>query len=148
MTFLNKKLDTNANLTKKYVDENTLEEIAEPSYYTNLKFGDYAYYPIFISGYNLLGDFPVKVSLNENDETKVITFKYRKNIGSVTIKYIDKDTSEPLVEDTIYSNVKVGNYNYYPIQIDGYSLIDLSEKTVVLDEDNLNKVILFKYKKL
>lgn len=54
MTFLNKKLDIDTNLTIKYFGENTFEEITETSDYSNLKFGDYAYYPIFISGYNLL----------------------------------------------------------------------------------------------
>ena len=144
---LKESLTNYVNLTIKYVDETTLEELTEPSYYSNLEFGEYTYYPVLISGYTLIGDFPILVSVTKDNPAQFITFKYKKALGSITIKYIDENTLEPLVEDSIYNNVKLDTYTYYPIQINGYSLDDSPVKKMTLTESNLNEVITFKYKK-
>lgn len=144
---LKESLTNYVNLTIKYIDETTLEALTEPSYYTNLKFGEYTYYPILISGYTLLGNFPILVSITKDNPTQLITFKYKKALGSIIIKYIDESTLEPLVEGSIYNNVELATYSYYPIQIDGYSLDDSPVKKMTLTESNLNEVITFKYKK-
>lgn len=135
-------------ITIEYIDINVNTDIYQPKTIENLSLGTYTYGEINISGY-ILSDNEIKtVTITEDSPSATITFKYEEILGTVTIKYIDNSSSTKLLESDIFTDLKLGTYNYTYKNIPGYSLSSNSTQIVELTEDNHNVDIEFKYNKL
>ena len=100
-----------------------------------------------IDGYEFQGDKEVTINVENNIEMTVI-YKYKKitTKGNIIIRYIDPDFNEDLI-DSDKIELELGEYNYSAKEIDGYYVIGERSKKVILTEENLNQIIIFKYKK-
>ena len=100
-----------------------------------------------IDGYEFQGDKEVTINVENNIETTVI-YKYKKitTKGNIIIRYIDPDFNEDLI-DSDKIELELGEYSYSAKEIDGYYVIGERSKKVILTEENLNQIIIFKYKK-
>lgn len=65
--------------------------------------------------------------------------------GSITIKYIDENNN-PIVDNTVMSNLDFKDYTVSAKTIDGYDLNDTADKTVTLSDSNKDVNVTFKYK--
>ena len=123
----------------KYIDEDTNQDIVNTeSFDKTIK---------EIEGYEFQGDKEVTINVENNIETTVV-YKYKKITikGNIIIRYIDSDFNEDLIEsDKI--ELELGEYNYSAKEIDGYYVSGERSKKVILTEENLNQIIIFKYKK-
>ena len=123
----------------KYIDEDTNQDIVNTeSFDKTIK---------EIEGYEFQGDKEVTINVENNIETTVV-YKYKKitTKGNIIIRYIDSDFNEDLIEsDKI--ELELGEYNYSAKEIDGYYVSGERSKKVILTEENLNQIIIFKYKK-
>ena len=100
-----------------------------------------------IDGYEFQGDKEVTINVENNIEMTVI-YKYKKitTKGNIIIRYIDPDFNEDLI-DSDKIELELGEYSYSAKEIDGYYVIGERSKKVILTEENLNQIIIFKYKK-
>lgn len=100
-----------------------------------------------IDGYEFQGDKEVTINVENNIEMTVI-YKYKKitTKGNIIIRYIDPDFNEDLI-DSDKIELELGEYNYSAKEIDGYYVSGERSKKVILTEENLNQIIIFKYKK-
>lgn len=137
------------SVTIKYVDENNVS-ISNSKIYTNLAMGNYTYTAITIPGYTLTSPSTLSITLSKTNLDPIITFKYKKTIatkGSVTIVYIDENSSAKISDNDVYSNLDLGSYTYTAKKIEGYTLAGNSTQTVTLTTYDKDKIIIFNYKK-
>ena len=127
------------SVTIKYIDKDTNQDIVNTeSIDKTIK---------EIDGYEFQGDKEVTINVENNIETTVI-YKYKKitTKGNIIIRYIDPDFNEDLI-DSDKIELELGEYSYSAKEIDGYYVIGERSKKVILTEENLNQIIIFKYKK-
>lgn len=136
------------SVTINYLDEITGKQLHDSKIYDNLKLGNYSYDSIAIDGYVIIGDLTKTINLTSEIPNVVIDFKYTKLLGTVTINYIDKDSSAYIVPSKTYSNLILGSYKYTAKTFDNYNLSDDSEKTVTLTTSNPSQIISFIYSKV
>lgn len=136
------------SVTIKYIDEISLLEISYPTLYTNQVFNSYTYNSKSISGYTVSGSPSQTITLSATNPNQTITFKYKKILGSVTVKYVDETSLLDVRNQEIINNLSLGSYTYNSIIITGYSLSSASSQTVTLTDSNPNQTITFKYKKI
>ena len=67
-------------------------------------------------------------------------------IGSVTVKYLNADTKEPIIDDEVYNNLELGDYTYTAKDITNYTLSSSQSVTVTLTENNTTYTVIFEYK--
>lgn len=65
--------------------------------------------------------------------------------GSITIKYVNSVTGADLISPTVMSGLVLATYVLTSKDIPNYNLIDSSTKTVILDSNNIDVTIEFKY---
>lgn len=65
--------------------------------------------------------------------------------GSITIKYVNSVSGTDLITPTVMSGLVLATYVLNSKDIPNYNLIDSSTKTVILDSNNIDVVIEFKY---
>ena len=135
------------SITIKYIDNITNEEIYDSSIINNLSLGSYTYSAIEITNYSLVDDTNKTVTLTESQYNTEINFIYKRIVGKVAINYVLQNTGESIVNPTIISNIPLGNYTYYAIDIAGYTIADCNFQTVTLDTSNYDISIAFKYEK-
>ena len=123
----------------KYIDKDTNQDIV------NTELIDKTIKEI--DGYEFQGDKEVTINVENNIEMTVI-YKYKKitTKGNIIIRYIDPDFNEDLI-DSDKIELELGEYSYSAKEIDGYYVIGERSKKVILTEENLNQIIIFKYKK-
>lgn len=136
------------SVTINYIDEITNTSICKSTIIENLTLGSYTYNSVNISGYNLSGSITKTVTLTEASPNVTITFKYREILGSVIVKYISNFSSYELLSQEIFNNLKLGSYTYVAKYISGYSLINYSTQTVILNVENPNVEVIFRYTEL
>ena len=136
------------SVTIKYIDEISLLEISYPTLYTNQSFSSYAYNSKSISVYTVSGYASQTVILTSTNINQTITFKYKKIIGSVTVKYVDESSLLDISNQAVISNLALVSYIYNSIIINGYSISSYSSQTVTLTDATPNQTIVFRYKKL
>ena len=85
--------------------------------------------------------------MTESQYNTEINFIYKRIVGKVAINYVLQNTGESIVNPTIISNIPLGNYTYYAIDIAGYTIADCNFQTVTLDTSNYDISIAFKYEK-
>lgn len=144
---IKKAQEIKGSVTINYVDDSTLQSISQSLTNNNLALGTYSYNAISISGYNLVSNSPQSVTLTKLSPNQTITFKYKKIVGSVTIKYIDNDTLAEIASASIFSNLNLISYSYDALSISGYTIMEPKIQSVTLTEVNPNQTVIFKYKK-
>ena len=138
-------IESKGSVTLKYIDINTNNEICPSETINNLNLGKYSYEARVIYNYKLQSNSTQSVNLTEEDPDQVIIFYYNKILGSITIKYIDKNVNTDIYEPKVIENLSLGTYTYGAINISGYVLSDNEIKTVTITETSPNATITFKY---
>ena len=102
-----------------------------------------------VDGYELQNNKEVLINFEDNKVKTSIFYKYKKIEvkGNITIRYIDSDFNEDLVESYKNEGLKLGDYSYIAKEIDGYYVIGESIKNVTLSNENLDQIVIFEYKK-
>ena len=136
------------SITLQYVDNDSNTKLIDDEKYTNLEFGSYTYSAKSFSNYKLIGSQTQTITINDTNLNATIVFSYSKVLGSITIKYLEKDTLVELSPETVLNNIELGSYSFDAINIDGYSITGSSSQTVDLSKDNLNVTIVFEYEKI
>lgn len=84
------------------------------------------------------------VELTPQNKKKEIIYYCKKELGEITIKYIDKDTGE-LISEELNRDLEFGNYKLEPKSIEGYIVVnghevnkDIEEKREI-NEDVFNE---------
>lgn len=83
-----------------------------------------------------------------NTDAYILKSDLKLITGSVTIKYIDKDTNKELVTSESFTNLSLGIYTYNAKTISGYSIYGDNQKIINLTADNTNVVVTFTYSKI
>lgn len=138
-------IESKGSVTLKYIDITTNNEIYPSETINNLNLGKYSYEARVIYNYKLQSNSTQLVNLTEEDPDQVIIFYYNKILGSITIKYIDKNVNTDIYEPKVIENLSLGTYIYGAINISGYVLSDNEIKTVTITETSPNATITFKY---
>lgn len=136
------------SITLQYVDNDSNTKLSDDEKYTNLEFGSYTYSAKSFSNYKLIGSQTQTITINDTNLNATIVFSYSKVLGSITIKYLEKDTLVELSPETVLKNIELGSYSFDALSIDGYSITGSSSQTVDLSKDNLNVTIVFEYEKI
>ena len=136
------------SITLQYVDNDSNTKLIDDEKYTNLEFGSYTYSAKSFSNYKLIGSQTQTITINDTNLNATIVFSYSKILGSITIKYLEKDTLVELSPETVLNNIELGSYSFDALSIDGYSISGDTSKIVELTEDILNIEINFIYTKL
>lgn len=138
-------IESKGSVTLKYIDITTNNEIYPSETINNLNLGKYSYEAKVLYNYKLQSNSTQSVNLTEEDPDQVIIFYYNKILGSITIKYIDKNVNTYIYEPKVIENLSLGTYTYGAINISGYVLSDNEIKTVTITETSPNATITFKY---
>lgn len=138
-------IESKGSVTLKYIDITTNNEIYPSETINNLNLGKYSYGARVIYNYKLQSNSTQSVNLTEEDLDQVIIFYYNKILGSITIKYIDKNVNTDIYEPKVIENLSLGTYTYGAINISGYVLSDNEIKTVTITETSPSATITFKY---
>lgn len=138
-------IESKGSVTLKYIDITTNNEIYPSETINNLNLGKYSYEAKVLYNYKLQSNSTQSVNLTEEDPDQVIIFYYNKILGSITIKYIDKNVNTDIYEPKVIENLSLGTYTYGAINISGYVLSDNEIKTVTITETSPNTTITFKY---
>ena len=135
------------SITLQYIDNDSNTKLSDDEKYNNLEFGSYTYYAKSFSNYKLVGNQTETITINDTNLNETIIFSYSKLLGSITIKYLEKNTLIELSSETVLNNIELGSYSFDAISIDGYNITGSSSQTVNLSEDNLDAAIIFEYEK-
>ena len=138
-------IESKGSVTLKYIDITTNNEIYPSETINNLNLGKYSYEAKVLYNYKLQSNSTQSVNLTEEDPDQVIIFYYNKILGSITIKYIDKNVNTDIYEPKVIENLSLGTYTYGAINISGYVLSDNEIKTVTITETSPSATITFKY---
>lgn len=138
--FKYKKNISDELLTIYYVDSETNESIYETKNYTSNTLSDMCNTTVEIPGYDLLST-EITSSL-----IKKITYKYRKNTGSIKIMYMDENSEIELSDSDEYIDLELGKYEYTAKNISAFSVIGNETQSVILSYDDNNITIIFNYK--
>ena len=144
----NQSIEIKGSITLKYIDNNTENEIYCSETLSNLALGSYTYEAKIIYGYQLINSSSQSISLTESNPNQTINFYYNQILGSITIKYIDKNTNSNISEPKVIENLSLGTYSYGFIEIYGYKLIDTEKKIATLTESTRDATITFNYEKI
>ena len=131
------------NVTIKYIDEKTNEDLLPPVIMNDLKVGEYSFTYKNICGYTLNDNFSKTISLSNNFNNVTVEFKYKKDILSekLIISYIDIDTNDSVSKTIIYNSNSLSDIADTITSIPNYSLVS-TEKTSTLSTN-----LVYKYKK-
>lgn len=129
----------------RYIDQVTKEEIADSYHIDGLENDDYKTEAKDISGYEL-----VVTPSNANGKLKVtnddVVYEYRK-LAKLTVMHVDADTDEEIADDVVTIYKEGEEYAGYPVNIEGYALVETPEKTTgTMGRKDVEMT--FKYKKI
>ena len=149
LTFYLKKVEiiTTGSIKIRYLNVDTNEEIAPYVTHDSLELKSYSYTAPALDNYTVVEPSTISVTLSSSKANQEVKFYYRENkvYGSVTIKYIDKNTQTTLAESRIYSNLELGSYSYHSIDIEGYRVLGESTKSITLTKNSHDATIVFEY---
>ena len=118
-----------SDVTVKYVDENTGEEIeGADQVVTTYKQGEsYTTEKKQIAGYTYTRDTQNTSGTVENKDIEVVYY-YKKNT-SVTVRYLDVKTNEPLEEDIVINGLEADDYDTEQKTFEGYKYVSVDGNT-------------------
>ena len=147
ITFKYKKIIETGSITIKYIDSTSLKDLAEPLVIENLELGSYLYSALSIAGYELDGESSITITLTDDNFDKIGYFRYKKIIGSVTVRFVDEDTLQDIVPEEIIDSLNLGINQIFAINIENYTLNAITPQVINLTDYNNNETVIFKYKK-
>ncbi|MDP4146186.1 MAG: leucine-rich repeat domain-containing protein [Bacillota bacterium] len=131
----------------KYQDENGVD-IQAPLVDNNLELGSYVEFAKSINGYVLKDNSMKIVNLSQDNKDQTVIFSYKKIIlGTIIVQYKDQD-GNLIAPEEVKGNLKLMAYAEQSKNFPGYTLNDIPMKTVVLNEEQPSKTIVFNYKKV
>lgn len=136
------------NITIKYLDFDTNNEVATSNFYDNLTLKTYTYKAKEVSNYKINSPASQSITLDENNTSQTITFYYSQILGDVTVKYLDSNKNTEILTSDIHKNLQLGTYTYEAKPIKGYSINASTSQTVTLAENNYSQTITFLYEKI
>ena len=118
-----------SDVTVKYVDENTGEEIeGTDQVVTTYKQGEsYTTEKKQIAGYTYTRDTQNTAGTVEDKDIEVVYY-YKKNT-SVTVRYLDVKTNEPLEEDIVINGLEADDYDTEQKTFEGYKYVSVDGNT-------------------
>ena len=118
-----------SDVTVKYVDENTGEEIeGVDQVVTTYKQGEsYTTEKKQIAGYTYTRDTQNTSGTVENKDIEVVYY-YKKNT-SVTVRYLDVKTNEQLEEDIVINGLEADDYDTEQKTFEGYKYVSVDGNT-------------------
>ena len=118
-----------SDVTVKYVDENTGNEIeGADQVVTTYKQGEsYTTEKKQIAGYTYTRDTQNTSGTVENKDIEVVYY-YKKNT-SVTVRYLDVKTNEPLEEDIVINGLEADDYDTEQKTFEGYKYVSVDGNT-------------------
>ena len=118
-----------SDVTVKYVDENTGEEIeGADQVVTTYKQGEsYTTEKKQIAGYTYTRDTQNTAGTVEDKDIEVVYY-YKKNT-SVTVRYLDVKTNEPLEEDIVINGLEADDYDTEQKTFEGYKYVSVDGNT-------------------
>lgn len=146
-----KKLGT---VTINFVDDKTGEKIKEPKVIADLELNKFTYTADTIEGYTLVGNASQTVDITSENLNQSLEFRYakvenneNKAEGSITIKYIDKDTKAEISKSEILSSLELKTHTVEAKAITGYKLVGENKVNVALTQENKSAEVVFSYNK-
>ena len=134
-----------SNVTTKYIDINTNEEIAEELTQVLKEGEEYVTVAKDIEGYMLSKEPENKAGTVERQDIEVVYY-YKRISEGVDVKYIDQSTGEEIASEHIEGLYK-DNYTTTAKEIDGYELVKTPENAN--GEMTIDKItVTYEYKKL
>ena len=125
--------NTNLNSSKKgtivlkYVDEETNEEIKDSVSYKDLDLKEYTYSAVDITGYELVSSIDQKVTLDANNLSKEIVFKYKKAEGSNSTVVDNENNSSSSTSENLpsYTNKELNGIQALPLSVKIIAVVGL-----------------------
>lgn len=146
-----KKLGT---VTVNFVDDKTGEKIKEPKVIADLELNKFTYTADTIEGYTLVGNASQTVDITSENLNQSLEFRYakvenneNKAEGSITIKYIDKDTKAEISKSEVLSSLELKTHSVEAKAITGYKLVGENKVNVDLTQENKSAEVVFSYNK-
>lgn len=137
--------ETKGSVTIQCIDSETSETLQANETYSHLSLGSYSYNATTIEGFSLISDSKASVTLTTDNPNQIITFKYTRVYGSVTIQYLADGVV--LLSDETQSQLELNTYTYDAPFIDGYELITTTPISVTITVQQSIHTITFDYKK-
>ena len=86
------------------------------------------------------------MTLTTDNPNQIITFKYTRVYGSITIQYLADDVA--LLPSETYTQLELGSYSYQAKSITGYNLTSDETLSVTLTKLAPHQAITFNYEKI
>ena len=132
----------------KYLDKDTNEPVAADKVQTGLEVGtSVTETAIPVDGYTAVDPTEATLILAETGNEIIFYYERQPVLTDYVVKYLDKDTNEPVADEKTESGLEVGtSVTETAIPVGGYAALDPTETTLVLAETG-NEII-FYYQKL
>jgi hypothetical protein len=132
----------------KYLDKDTNESVAADKVQTDLEVGtSVTESAIPVDGYAALDPTEATLVLAETGNEIIFYYERQPVLTDYVVKYLDKDTNEPVADEKTESGLEVGtSVTETAIPVGGYAALDPTEAPLVLAETG-NEII-FYYQKL
>ncbi|WP_192960800.1 sortase B protein-sorting domain-containing protein [Ruthenibacterium lactatiformans] len=132
----------------KYLDKDTNEPVADEKTESGLEVGtSVTETAIPVGCYTAVEPTEATLVLAETGNEIIFYYEKQPVLTDYVVKYLDKDTNEPVADEKTESGLEVGtSVTENAIPVDGYTAVDPTEATLVLAETG-NEII-FYYEKL
>lgn len=151
-----KEVKQTGTVTINFIDDKTGAKIKDSIVVKDITVSTFTYNAEKIDGYNIVGDSSKTVNITSDNLNHTLEFRYAKiengtgensEKGTITIKYIDKDTVSEIAKSETLTNLELKTHTIEAKSIPGYKLVGESKVNVELTKENKNKEITFAYTK-
>ncbi len=128
----------------KYLDKDTNEPVADEKTESGLEVGtSVTETAIPVDGYTAVDPTEATLILAETGNEIIFYYERQPVLTDYVVKYLDKDTNEPVAADKVQTGLEVGtSVTESAIPVDGYTAVDPTEATLVLAETG-NEIIFY-----
>lgn len=148
-------VETKGTIKVNYIDKATNQKIATSDIKEDLELKSHKVQAKNIDGYEIDGSNTENVELTKDSPNKEVTFYYNKikdnedsvdevKTGTVTIKYIEKDTGLEIANKEVIEDVEFGSQTFEGKNIKGFTCVT-EDITVNLTKENPSTTITFEY---
>lgn len=148
-------VEAKGTIKVNYVDKATNEKITTSDIKEDLELKSHEVQAKNIDGYEVDGSNTKNVVLTKDSPNKEVTFYYNKikddvgnvddvKAGTVTIKYVERDTGLEIANQQVIKDVELGNQTFEGKNIEGFTCVT-EDITINLTEENPSAIITFEY---
>ena len=148
-------VETKGTIKVNYIDKATNQKIATSDIKEDLELKSHKVQAKNIDGYEIDGSNIENVELTKDSPNKEVTFYYNKikdnednvdevKTGTVTIKYIEKDTGLEIANKEVIKDVEFGSQTFEGKNVKGFTCVT-EDITVNLTKENPSTTITFEY---